>query len=197
MYNLRQAFRLRLVLLLLVASVAAWPTATYDPNDPIYSLLSAWEQEGYFAKLPMLRPYPPQLIRDCLLKVIDRGKELEKTMAKAFLGEMDGEDSLLAFTRDDTGAQIGMSTSAEGFLRTDDVSTFLRPGLELSISGSLSRGAEFSGMTGIWLWDKPETEFIPYRSAEKIYYSHGGGASITISGTTFNLPSLWKGGVFF
>ncbi len=190
---------LRAVAVLWIALMGArgWALSIYDPNDRIYTYLSAWDEKGYYDPLPMLRPYPPQLIRSCLEQVMAKGGELDAGVARDFLAQMNGEEAPAA-VRPAEGSllHIGFDSSAEGFLNAGTGDTFLRPGIELSLNGGIGPYVQLSGMTGLWLWDKNEADFIPYRTEGRIFYSGGGGATLTIGGTKYNLPSLWKGGMF-
>jgi hypothetical protein len=186
-----------LALCTIAVGTGAWSLTIYDPNDRIYTYLSAWDEKGYYDPLPMLRPYPPQLVRSCLEQVAKRGNDVDRAIAGEYLSALDGEGALLAFKPvDDSLLHVGVDFSGEEFVNTAAADTFFRPGGELSLSGKLGPAVQFSGMTGLWLWDKYESNFIPYRTEESIFYSNGGGASLTLGGTTYNLPSLWKGGLF-
>jgi hypothetical protein len=198
MSMMKNAKRTAVILFVIAIGARAWSLSIYDPNDRIYTYLSVWDEKGYYGHLPMLRPYSPQLIRSCLEQVIEKGGELDAGIAREYLNQMNGEEAFLAFEpTEETLVSVGFDASAEGFLNTAAADTFLRPGLELSLTGGISPFIQFAGMTGLWFWDKQEANFIPYRTEGKIYYSSGGGASLTLFGTKYNLPSLWKGGIFF
>ena len=57
----------------------------YDPADRIYRHLAIWEQKGYLAPLPALRPYPPQLVIDLLRQVEETGTALDRELAASYL----------------------------------------------------------------------------------------------------------------
>jgi hypothetical protein len=197
MSAMKPAARAAALLVLLLAGNSAWSLSPYDPNDRLYTLLSAWEEKGYYEPLPMLRPYSPQLIQSCLNQVIEKGAGLDRDLARKYLSELDGGQSLMALKpADGDSLVIGLDSSLEGFTTLAQQNSFLRPGLELSASGGFGSLVRYSVMTGLWLHDKDESDFIPYRTEGRLFYKNGGGASVHIGGTTFMLPSTWKGGVF-
>jgi hypothetical protein len=198
MRNRKDSLRAVLALSFTLSAIGSWAVPTYDPNEKLYTYLSIWEEKGYLEPLPMLRPYTPQLIRRCLQRVIGKGTGLDRALAEGLLAEIDGQDSLMALKpAEETLMLVNLDASAEGFLTTDPVDTFLRPGLELSLSGGIGALVRFSGTAAFYMWDKKESGFIPHGTEERIFYSLGGGASMTLGETLFHLPSLWRGGVFF
>ena len=67
----------------LTGSLAA--QSLYDPADRIYRHLAIWEQKGYLAPLPALRPYAPQLVIGLLQQVAETGSQLDRELAAAYL----------------------------------------------------------------------------------------------------------------
>ncbi len=59
-----------------------------DPNDPMYGDLEIWEARGLISRLPVMRPYPPQVVRELLARVAERGNPAEAEKAKAYLDEI-------------------------------------------------------------------------------------------------------------
>ena len=57
----------------------------YDPADRVYSHLAIWEQKGYLAPLPSVRPYAPQLVIGLLRRVEQKGDALDRELAAAYL----------------------------------------------------------------------------------------------------------------
>ena len=72
---------------LLLAGLAGTLAAQslYDPADRIYRHLAIWEQKGYLAPLPALRPYAPQLVIDLLRQVKETGSALDRELAASYL----------------------------------------------------------------------------------------------------------------
>ncbi len=193
----RPLLRAVIALALIVAAAGAWGLSTFDPNDEIYTWLSLWDQKGYFPHLPMLRPYAPQLIKSCLESVITNGSDIERAMAEAYLSELTGQEKLLSVSpTDGVRVTVGAAATAEGFLTTSPLDSLIRPGLEVSASGGFGPLVQFSGMTGAWAYNKPESAFIPYHTAPLYNYQAASAASATIGGTAFSLPTLWRGGIF-
>ena len=58
-----------------------------DPNDALYQDLSLWEGKGILRHLPVLRPYPPQVILEALEQVVQKGNREDATKAKGYLSE--------------------------------------------------------------------------------------------------------------
>ena len=72
--------------LLLAGLTGALPAQSlYDPADRVYRHLAIWEQKGYLAPLPPLRPYAPQLVIGLLQQVADTGSRLDRELAAAYL----------------------------------------------------------------------------------------------------------------
>ena len=74
-----------------VLLLAALPPGTlsaqslYDPADRVYRHLAIWEQKGYLAALPALRPYAPQLVIELLQQVAETGSPLDRELAASYL----------------------------------------------------------------------------------------------------------------
>jgi len=58
-----------------------------DPNDVLYQDLSLWEGKGILRHLPVLRPYPPQVIIEALEQVVQKGSRTDAAKAKGYLKE--------------------------------------------------------------------------------------------------------------
>ena len=63
-----------------------------DPDDRIYGHLAIWEQRGYLAPLPALRPYAPQRVVEALRQVTAAATGLDRELAAAYLRELQPED---------------------------------------------------------------------------------------------------------
>ena len=81
------------LLLLAGAAPPAHAQSLSDPADPVYRHLAIWEQRGYFAPLPVLRPYAPQLVIELLRQVAAAGAPQDRELAAAYLGELLPEDA--------------------------------------------------------------------------------------------------------
>ncbi len=75
------------IAVLLLAGLAGTLAAQslYDPADRIYRHLAIWEQNGYLAPLPALRPYAPQLVIGLLRQVQETGSALDRELAASYL----------------------------------------------------------------------------------------------------------------
>jgi hypothetical protein len=58
----------------------------HDPNDPIYRDINLWSVQGYItSSLPLIRPYPAQLIDTLLSEVIKNGNSEARAGAAKYL----------------------------------------------------------------------------------------------------------------
>ena len=73
------------MLLLLGSTTILSAQSLYDPSDRVYRHLAIWEQKGYLAPLPALRPYAPQLVVNLLRQVADTGTALDRELAAFYL----------------------------------------------------------------------------------------------------------------
>lgn len=89
------------ILVILLIAIFIGPVCAqslYDPADRLYRHLAIWEQRGYFAPLPVLRPYSAHLVTESLNKVVSVGRRNDRDLAMSYLEDMsqfaDGEDNL-------------------------------------------------------------------------------------------------------
>lgn len=83
-----------LVVLALVAGAApGGAQSLFDPEDRIYRHLAIWEQQGYVAPLPALRPYAPQLVVEALRQVVAAATGPDRELAAAYLRELQPEET--------------------------------------------------------------------------------------------------------
>ncbi len=59
-----------------------------DPTDTLYRDLEIWEARGLVSRLPVMRPYPPQVIRELLVRVAERGGAGDASRARNYLDEL-------------------------------------------------------------------------------------------------------------
>ncbi|MDR3200020.1 MAG: hypothetical protein LBT68_01065, partial [Spirochaetales bacterium] len=59
-----------------------------NPNDRIYRDLELWEGKGLIHQLPVMRPYPAQVVKELLSKVARRGNADDAARAGEYLGEL-------------------------------------------------------------------------------------------------------------
>lgn len=62
----------------------------HDPYDPIYRDLERWELRTYIDFLPLIRPYPSQLVLELLTQVIENGDSDSATKAYDYLISING-----------------------------------------------------------------------------------------------------------
>ena len=74
------------------AIVGAVPPAGADPaldlHGSLYRALDQWHVRGLLSPLPLLRPYPRQLLRQALAEVLDRGAPADRVRVAEFLAEL-------------------------------------------------------------------------------------------------------------
>ena len=80
-----------IALMVFVSALAATAVALdwSDPRDEIYSQLDMWAARGYVSRLPLLRPYPQQLVASLLREVARNGDRESVREAGLLLGEVD------------------------------------------------------------------------------------------------------------
>lgn len=115
-----------LMALLACAAVPAWPQVTADPGDPLYRDLDRWEQQGFLAALPPLRPYPLQLVLVSLHQVADRAGPADAALARAYLGSLEGGS-----------LPVALHAAATYELEAKGAAILHRPGVDLESSGML------------------------------------------------------------
>jgi hypothetical protein len=71
--------------MVLIFCSAAWAQLVADPKDTLYTWISIWEERGYIKNLPLLRPYPIQLVKDILRKVKEHGSQADAALADLYL----------------------------------------------------------------------------------------------------------------
>ena len=83
-------FRKTLILFVFLAlgSACLFGQFSANPNDVMYGDLKLWEGKGIIHQLPVLRPYPPQVIREYLAVVAEKGDAADSAKAKAYLKEI-------------------------------------------------------------------------------------------------------------
>ncbi|MDR1316237.1 MAG: hypothetical protein LBK13_05110 [Spirochaetales bacterium] len=59
-----------------------------NPNDRIYEDLRLWEGKGLVRQLPVMRPYPAQLMKEVLERVVRRGNTEDSARAREYLEEL-------------------------------------------------------------------------------------------------------------
>jgi hypothetical protein len=59
-----------------------------NPQDRIYKDLELWEGKGLVHHLPVMRPYPAQVMKEALAEVVKRGSAWDSARAKEYLKEL-------------------------------------------------------------------------------------------------------------
>ncbi len=73
--------KLILAFVLFTASFTLFAQASVDPTDRFYSEAQGWELKGYIPALPQIRPYPSNLIKSILEKVMTDGDQKDRETA--------------------------------------------------------------------------------------------------------------------
>jgi len=77
------------IIFLFLLALISFAQLASDPNDKLYTWISIWEEKGYVSNLPLLRPYPIQLLKEILLRVVEVGTSEEKLRAEKYLKTLD------------------------------------------------------------------------------------------------------------
>jgi hypothetical protein len=80
-----------LFLLLCVGGGAVFAQFVADPMDRLYAHITVWEEKGYVTRLPLLRPYPINLIEQVLTAVAEKGDPAEIAIARDYLAHLAAE----------------------------------------------------------------------------------------------------------
>lgn len=116
--------------LVALAAVAAGAQNLHDPYDPIYRDLDVWAGRGYINSLPPIRPYPPMLVEELLLSVIERGDAAASDQASVYLQSMSGGIKPVA-----TGSMVAEDQEIFPLLRVGAVANLaLEDWLALSVA---------------------------------------------------------------
>jgi hypothetical protein len=117
-----------------------------NPNDRLYAYLTLWEEEGLIGPLPLLRPYPLQLVKFLLAQVIERGGAADREAA---------QDILNVLTKKQ-GFRLEMTNTA----RAGKAGVY--DGLQLNLlwRGDFSPFASYAINAGILL-DTDDSQFLP------------------------------------
>ena len=168
--------------LLLLAGVALPPEARSlsDPADPIYRHLAVWEQRGYFAPLPVLRPYAPQLVVELLRQVAAAGARPDRELAAAYLG---------ALVPENTDRSLGLppiTASVHGGLTAG---TLAAPGPRLLFGGALESTSLFgqfaySAAFRYW-WESDAEPALRYRPRQQPVFPSA-GPNFPVAGLRFH-----------
>ncbi len=146
-----------------------------DPRDEIYSQLDLWAARGYVTRLPLLRPYPQQLVASLLREVVRNGDPPSARDAEALLAAVSGAAKITA--------EAYSSTSAT----QDDV--YSATGGYATVRGSLSDLITLASRFGVLVVVNPgaENAFVPgerFPTDYNVDYS-----AIDVRGVTL-LPAL-------
>jgi len=112
-----------LLLLMFAVAMSAGALDTSDPTDGVYRQLDLWAGKGYVTRLPLLRPYPAQLVAALLRDVIDGGDPESVRRAEAMLAEVTRKIAIrpeayhaTRATQDDVYSVTGGYAAARGSL---------------------------------------------------------------------------------
>lgn len=78
-------FTILFLLAILLLTPHAFAQVISDPNDSLYRHLEQWEDRGLIHNLPLLRPFPGQLVRELLEQVMQRGSRVDQMRAGEYL----------------------------------------------------------------------------------------------------------------
>ncbi len=158
----------------LFAGQALFAQVACDPSDYFYDDLVVWETMGLVNNLPAARPYPQQLVKSILNRVIERGDATQRQLAEAHYKRIFGRVLTYGFK---TGAAID---SYNSFKQLDLAIAF---DLNFFMTDIVSVSASADG----WATNK-----LPYQELVPEY--HGGSKDIVEDnakvGPMWILPSV-------
>ncbi|MBN2353629.1 MAG: hypothetical protein JXD23_13740 [Spirochaetales bacterium] len=186
----RIRFGIFIVGLFLCSSTGIFAQLVIDPQDGLYEHITVWESKGYVMSLPLLRPYPINLLIKILKVVAEKGDDVEREIAQRYL---DGLRTELTKTAPDKllpspfGVRIGNGfwTDFEHYLY--DCRPFVTAqgsyGI-LSFSGLATIGFQLSNGYPAPAYTQISDE------------AQSGGGSAVIGGVDFQGRNIGLGGVF-
>lgn len=142
---MRKYFITFLIFLFTVISLNA--QIACDPNDEIYSYISLWEENGIITGLPLIRPYPIQVIKKILNTVIQHGSLNERQIAENYMARLEKNVSF----------DIGEYTD----VRTDFKDIYLQTGISADVTGSFSPAVTISAKLGLFLLSDSPSSLMP------------------------------------
>ena len=157
------------VLLLAGAAVSLSAQSLYDPSDRLYRHLAIWEQRGYFAPLPALRPYAPQLVVELLQQVAAAGRTVDRELAAGYLQELapaDADDDELRLPPIALSVYSGLTTASEP---AEDRALFGGSIESTSLFGLFAYSAAFS-----YWWESVPDPVLRYRPPYQPVFPHAG-----------------------
>lgn len=80
-----------LFLLMIFPSVKVFSQVTADPQDKFYIVAEGWELRGVIPRLPSLRPYPLNVIKEILALAYENGTEQDKEMSEFYSQKIFGK----------------------------------------------------------------------------------------------------------
>ncbi len=125
------------ILLFLFASSFSFADAASDPNDKLYDYLEIWENHGYLKNLPLLRPYPAQLLIKLLKEVSIQTSGEDKKTAERYLKKLDSPFLL------ELGAEHTNRFSGDSYLN--------ETGINVGIGSMISPAVSLSGNANVYL----------------------------------------------
>jgi len=185
--------------LVLAAQSVLWSQVVSDPNDSLYTWISIWQEKGYTRNLPLLRPYPIQLVKKILQEVSERAPAADAARAKLYLQKIDvtvgdkipgrSMPAPLSFSLEDTS----WTTFSE--LRTDALASLIIQGVLSDIvtfSGELAWGglAQSSGFYGPE-WLNISDESMSGGGNEEIFGVRMWAKNIGVGGLAVGTPDLY------
>ena len=87
----RIRFGLFIAGLFLCSSTGTFAQLVIDPQDGLYGHITVWESKGYVTSLPLLRPYPINLLIKILKVVAEKGDDVEREIAQRYLDRLQTE----------------------------------------------------------------------------------------------------------
>jgi hypothetical protein len=179
------------LLLIIGASARLFAQTVIDPQDKMYEYITVWEEKGYIKSLPLLRPYPINLLTKILSAVIEKGDDIEKTTAQNYLSRLSPE---LGKTAPDKflPSPFGIRLANSFWTNFDHYLYDIRP--LIMVQGAYANILSFSGLATIGFQIADANPAPAYTQISDDGMSGGGSANI--GGVNLEGKNLGLGVVF-
>ncbi len=200
--RLRAGGKLALLTLALIAAAVATPATVFaqvitDPNDQIYADIDRWYNAGYIDRMPPLRPYPLQVMKELLSQVEHRGTAQDRNRAEEYLSEISG-----SFKIHPSVEQV-VRVSAPGGGAAGSTDTYSQTSFGLSIAAAPMDLLSIAGRLQISLLSNSPTVGLPAGTYPSLDYLSDwadipffGGATLAVrqgltTDVTVGVPDLY------
>jgi hypothetical protein len=178
-----------LALLLSLVCIAAMGQNIHDPSDRIYQYLTLWFEKGYIAKLPIIRPYPIQIIVPMLKDVRSKGTGLDAEIAGSYIKQLNGDADRGSFKPENILPQVHIGLLHDMIVNGQDYYGSTQG--EGTGNALVTDSFSYSGLLRLSMIKPPKAGFVPLYSRVLDESKSGGGGL-----GTFTMGQLSQFGMF-